>query len=957
MTPERWQQIREVLHGAMQVPVAERSVFLDSRCSNDPALRKEVDSFLSAEGEVSQEFLEKPIGEGISYAAGTRLGPYEIVAFIGAGGMGEVYKAQDTRLGRTVAIKVLPAHLSYSSQHNERFQREARAISALQHPNICTLHDVGQQGASQFLVMEYLEGETLAERLVKGRLPLDLTLRHATEVADALEAAHRRGIVHRDLKPGNIFLTTHGEAKVLDFGLAKLEDAQPAAHSLTTLTSDPKALTTPGVAMGTVAYMSPEQARGEELDARTDVFSLGAVLYEMATGKLAFPGKTSAVVFKAILDEAPPPPTEVVPSLPAQLDQILEKALDKDRDLRYQSAVDLRTDLNRLRRDTTSGRLAAKNTGRKSESDTTVPRRASPWVKESVAIGAAALVVVAMGVVLVRWFRTPNANEKLLMRQRQLTASTIENPVVVATISRDGKYLAYQDNEGISIQEIANGETHKLSGSAGLDLQDWFPDGLHLLVTDRNNNLLVLFVGSGDKRKLTSNTDYGRVSPDGSEILFIRDPAGELWTMTSQGANLEMRSASSGNGFPAGAVWSPDGKSIAYIRTRDSGARVADTLEILKLDSGKSHVILTDNLIPDTGTYALAWLSDGRILIGLQKKQPASSSQSDLWALRFDSQGVASERIQLTNTSGFKVSSVTASSDSKYLTMVFSRQPFVLSVADLDSKGGNLEHPKRLTNDFWNSWPDTWTADGQNLFYASLHNNMGIYKYNMASESSELFLGGPVNYRGAAVSPDGKWLLVTPKSNDSSKQLLRIPVSGGNAEPVMNFAGMAWIHCAPSGSRICVLSEQSDKQVIFSAVDPLKGRLAELAKIDIPHTIIWGLSPNGSKIAFVEYGVGDGAVRVLDFQTRQIEVIHPVPPRTDLQMVDWAVDGKRIFLTAFPEGKGKLLEMDLEGQNHVILENPNSWGWIGSPIPSPDGKRIAYTWGGDESNVTLLEYF
>ena len=388
MTPERWQQIRELLHGAMQLPTAERSVFLDSKCSNDPALRKEVESFLSAEGEVSREFLERSITGGLSVGPGSRLGPYEIVAFIGAGGMGEVYKARDTRLDRTVAIKLLPAHLSSSSQHIERFQREAKAISALQHPNICTLHDVGQEDNSRYLVMEYLEGETLAERLTKGRLPLDLTLRYATEVADALDGAHRRGIVHRDLKPGNIFLTTHGESKVLDFGLAKLEDSRPAANSPTTLTSDPMALTTPGVAMGTVAYMSPEQARGEELDARTDIFSLGAVIYEMATGRLAFPGRTSAVVFKRILDETPPAPSQVVPSLPASFDQIVERALEKNRELRYQSAADLRANLQRLKRDSESGHIRAQSGP---------AQQNRKWVR-TLAAGSVLLLLAAIGI-------------------------------------------------------------------------------------------------------------------------------------------------------------------------------------------------------------------------------------------------------------------------------------------------------------------------------------------------------------------------------------------------------------------------------------------------------------------------------------------------------------------------------------------------------------------------------
>src|SRR5580704_10975078 len=234
---------------------------------------------------------------------GTKFGPYEIQSLIGAGGMGEVYRARDTRLERTVAIKVLPAHLSFDPVGRQRFEREARAIAALQHSNICTLYDVGHQSGTDYLVMEYLEGETLASRLVKGPLPLDLSLRYGVEVADALDAAHRRGIVHRDLKPGNIFVTAHGECKVLDFGLAKLEEEAEAADG-TALTS-PAVLTSPGTTLGTVAYMSPEQARGDMLDSRTDIFSLGAVLYEMATGRPAFPGKTSAMVFKAILDETP----------------------------------------------------------------------------------------------------------------------------------------------------------------------------------------------------------------------------------------------------------------------------------------------------------------------------------------------------------------------------------------------------------------------------------------------------------------------------------------------------------------------------------------------------------------------------------------------------------------------------------------------------------------------------
>ena len=291
--------------------------------------------------------------------AGTKLGPYEILSPLGAGGMGEVYRARDTRLDRTVAIKILSASLSDNPDARQRFQREAKAISSLQHPNICTLYDIGSENGIDFLVMEYLEGETLQDRLLGGSLPVEQVTRHGMEIADALDTAHRKGFVHRDLKPSNVFLTRHGEAKVLDFGLVKLEEE--AVTDQRTITN-PANLTSPGAAVGTVAYMSPEQARGDELDARTDIFSFGAVLYEMTSGKPAFPGKTSAVIFKAILDQTPVAPSQLNPEFPQRLEEIIFKALEKDRDVRYQSAADIRADLKRLRRDTES--VSGATTGR-----------------------------------------------------------------------------------------------------------------------------------------------------------------------------------------------------------------------------------------------------------------------------------------------------------------------------------------------------------------------------------------------------------------------------------------------------------------------------------------------------------------------------------------------------------------------------------------------------------------
>jgi serine/threonine protein kinase/Flp pilus assembly protein TadD len=363
--PERWRRVREIFDAALRLPAEQRDEYLDSACAGDADLHRELASLLNSYSE-ADAFLEKPavsslstlFGPGKSWE-GKIVGPYRVVEEIGQGGMGVIYRAQDTRLGRSAALKFLPDDMTRDPAALSRFKREAQTASSLNHPHICTIYGVDEYEGHPYIAMEYLQGRMLKELTDEGPLPVERLLELAIQIADALDAAHHERIIHRDIKPSNIFVTQRGQAKVMDFGIAKKAPRPQALNGGSKAgTLDLELVTTPGAAMGTVAYMSPEQARGEDLDIRTDVFSFGALLYEMATGAPAFTGKTTAVIHDAILNRAPVSPSKLNPKVPSKLETVIFKSLEKDRKDRYQTAGELRADLMRLKRDIDSGKLA-----------------------------------------------------------------------------------------------------------------------------------------------------------------------------------------------------------------------------------------------------------------------------------------------------------------------------------------------------------------------------------------------------------------------------------------------------------------------------------------------------------------------------------------------------------------------------------------------------------------------
>ena len=878
MESERWRRVEQLYHSALKVSADQRATFLKTECQNDDDLRGEVESLLECE-KSSADFIESPAFDVAAklmaednaneqstdpMSFGAVPPRFRILEKLGGGGMGVVYKADDTKLRRIVALKFLPPEFSRDPQALERFQREAYAASALNHPNICTVHDVDDYQGQPFITMELLEGQTLERRIGAHPLPTAELLELAIQISDALNAAHARGIIHRDIKPSNIFVTARSHPKVLDFGLAKLQEPETSDQQQS-ISEQQRAeqewnpnltLTRTGVTIGTAGYMSPEQIRGDKLDVRTDLFSFGLVLYEMATGQHAFKGETGPEIQNAIIEDVPSPVRQLNPTVPAKLENIINLAIKKDRDARYQSATEIRADLETLKR----------------EREQRSPLRS--WV---LAAGIILILLVA-GTSLWLARRQPSSSQTIPeLKLRQLTVNSFENHVTSGAISPDGKYLAYADINGMYIKVIQTGETRAVPEPEGLNSKNvqweigaigsppavWLPDSTSFVANahpatqdpelwgSEDTSIWVVSVLGEAPHKLRDKAVAYAVSPVDSLIAFTRNKGREVWLMGPSGERARKIYDTSADSPIVGILWTSDGQRIVYGKGDQAGGVM---LLSRGIEGGPEVRLLPPSEMKKIDDVSF-WLHDGRFLYSVREPGDVPD-KCNFWTMRLNPRtGQFIEKPKrLTNWSGSCMNSVSGTADGKRVVFLKGVGHLTSYMADWQVGGRRILKPRHFPLSESSDGIADWTADGKNVILASNRTgNFGIYKQAVNEETAQPLVTNGYG-RNPRATPDGKWILYLG-AGDSGEPVMRVPISGGPSQLLFTARpGRSLISCARPPSELCAIAEPNEdrKHVIISTVDPLKGRGPELVRFALDpneNGWFWDLSPDGTRVA------------------------------------------------------------------------------------------------------------
>jgi Tol biopolymer transport system component len=856
-----WERLESIFQEAQDKPPAAREAFLDEACAGDADLRREVESLLHA-GLRGGELFERPawLAAAMCLPPGTTFGPYQIVGPLGAGGMGDIYRARDTRLGREVAVKVLPRWLAENESALHRFRREARAAAALNHPNVMAVYDVAEVSGSPCIVTELIEGRTLHSILDQRRPSAEAALDYACQILDGLVAAHEKGIVHRDLKPDNLIVTPDGRVKVIDFGLARA--AHPGGTSSASTTA-----TAPHQVLGTPPYMSPEQAEGFEVDHRSDIFSFGTVLYEMLTGQKPFKGTSPASVISSILKDTPRPLTEVDSSLPVELTRIVQRCLQKDRELRYQSTKDLRNDLNELRDGGARGRIRWPAKG---------------WLLVAVALGAVGLAV---------WIVTRQAPGPTEMFKgaaaRQLTtgAGWEGDPAV----SPDGTQVAYSaEEEGgrhIYVIDIRSGEALRLSNGEAEDrFPCWAPDGASVLFSsDREGGgvFSVSRLGVSNPRLVLPDASEPAMSRDGL-VAFVRRPSNSAAIrifVASPGGSAQARQQTfdqDGLWEHHRPAWSIDGRTVVY--------RAHMAIWSVGLDRRGATRLTPESQQCDRPAAA----PDGSIYYGSK-----AVGAYALW--RLPARGGVAERITL----GTGERDPSLSADGRVLAYSTATQDYNLVLEDL--RTGAESHFGGVRTEYL----PALAPDGREAYFVA-DNDASRDQIWAVKVADGKFVGTarrltdlPGQASRATCSPDGKWLLYYKVIGDQ-RDIWMVSTSGGPPVQLTTDTApdttSAW---APDGRRIAFTSERDGHSHIWT-LSIADGAPSEAVRLTAGETAdiapVW--SPDGKQIAYVATppnGESDVWIAAFGGRTPPRQVTHGV----SAQRVLWETTTGKLLVSAW----------------------------------------------------------